>query len=180
MIKKAYAPGMKGKRRRKALSEYGKELQEKQKIKNWYNLSESQFKKYVKEILNKKRKTENPAELLIQKLESRLDNAILRLGFASSRSLARQLVSHKHFLINGRLINIPSYDLKIGDKISVHSGSKKIANFQNLENALKKVETPSWLELDKKKFEGKVIGKPTLEEVAPPVEISAVFEFYSK
>ena len=180
MIKKSYPPGTKGKRRIKALSEYGKELKEKQKIKNWYNLTETQFKKYVKETLKKRKKIENPAELLIQRLETRFDNVIFRLGFAPSHSQARQLVSHKHFLINDRSCNIPSFRVKIGDKISIRSNSRKKAIFQNLPLTIKKHEVPSWLELNKESLEGKVRGMPTLEEVVPPAEISVIFEFYSR
>jgi len=184
MIRKSYPPGKKGKRRVKALSEYGKELREKQKLKNWYNLSERQFRKYLREVLKKrlrlKKVEEDPANLLIKKLESRFDNVIFRLGLIPSRSQARQLISHGHFLINDRTCNIPSYQVKKGDKIiiSPHSGKKVI--FQNLKNLLKKHKTPNWLELNVEKLEGKVIGEPSLEEAAPPVEISAIFEFYSR
>ncbi len=184
MIKKSYPPGQKGKRRVRALSEYGKELREKQKLKNWYNLSERQFRKYVREVLKKrlrlKKVEEDPANLLIKKLESRFDNVIFRLGLTPSRSQARQLISHSHFLINDKTCNIPSYQVKKGDIISLKPRKAKKVIFQNLKNLLKKHKTPNWLEIDAEKLEGKVIGEPSLEEAVPPVEISAIFEFYSR
>lgn len=180
MVKKPYSPGQKKKRRPTPLSEYGKELREKQKLKNWYNLRESQFKNYVKKVLDERGKIENPATLLIKNLEARLDNVIFRLGFANSRALAKQLVSHSHFLVNGKSIDIPSYSVKKGDIISIKPQKIKKGIFQNLKNLLKKHKSPSWLELDVEKLEGKVIAEPSIEEVAPPVEISAIFEYYSR
>jgi small subunit ribosomal protein S4 len=184
MITKPYPPGIKGKRRMRGLSEYGKQLKEKQKLKNWYNLGERQFKKYVMEVLEKAHKGSakvgDAAEALIRKLESRLDNIVYRLGFASSRTQARQLVSHAHFLVNGKPVNIPSMELKKGDKISVRPSSIKKPAFQNLSSLLKKYQPPAWLKLDSEKLEGEVIGVPSLEIAAPPAEIPAIFEFYSK
>jgi len=179
MVKKSYPPGQKGKRRIKSLSEYGKELREKQKLKNWYNLRERQFRKYVKEVLEKRGREDTTAQL-IKILESRLDNVVFKLGFSSSRTKARQLINHGHFLVNEKPINIPSFLVKKGDKIALGSGSQKKAVFQNLPTLLKKHQTPSWLELNVEKLEGKVIGAPSLEEAAPPVEISAIFEYYSR
>jgi len=180
MVKRAYPPGQKGKRRPTPPSEYGKALREKQKLKNWYNLKERQFKNYVKEVLEKRGRVEDASSLLIEILESRLDNVVFRLGFTNSRSLSKQLVFHGHFLVNGKSINIPSYLVKKGDIISIKTQKIKKTIFQNLKNLLKKHKTPSWLELDIEKLAGKVIGKPILEEVAPPVEISAIFEYYSR
>jgi len=180
MVKKPYAPGQKGKRRFRALSEYGKELREKQKLKNWYNLRERQFKKYIKETLSQRGKVEDASTLLIRKLEKRLDNVVFRLGLASSRPQARSLVSHGHFLVNGRTTNIPSRQLKKGDKVSVHSASQKKTFFQNTRTLLKKHQVPSWLKFDIEKMKGEVVAEPNLEEVAPPVEISSIFEFYSR
>jgi len=180
MLKRAYPPGQKRKRRFRALSEYGKELREKQRLKNWYNLKERQFKRYVKEVLESRGKIENAATFLIKKLECRLDNVIFRLGFASSRAQARQLVSHGHFLINGKAVNIPSYQLKKGDKITFHQTSRKKFIFKNLQAKLKKHQPPVWLSLNIKTLEGKVIGSPSLEEAAPPVAIPTIFEFYSR
>jgi len=180
MVKRPYPPGQKGKRRKSPPSEYGKELREKQKLKILYNLNERQFKNYVKKVLEKRGKVEDASALLNKLLESRLDNVVFRLGFAISRAQARQLVSHGYFLVNGKSMNLPSHQLKKGDVISLKSPKIKKAIFKNLNNLLKKYKTPSWLELDVEKLEGKVIGQPSLEEVAPPVEISAIFEFYSR
>lgn len=181
MIKKPYPPGLAKKRRRfSPLSEYGKELKEKQKLKNWYNLTERQFRKYVKEILAKRGKVEDAGTILIQQLETRFDNIIFRLGFATSHSQARQLISHGHFLINGKPVNIPSYQLKIGDKISLNPSSLKKKFFEKLASSLKKQEIPFWLKLNLEKLEGEIIGKPTYEDVNPPAEISSIFEYYSR
>ena len=182
MVKRPYQPGIKGKRRKKmsALSEYGKELSEKQKLKNWYNLGERQFKKYVKEVLAFRGKVEDATSLLVEKLEMRLDNVIFRLGFASSRIQARQLVNHSHFLVNGKKVNIPSYQLKKGDKISLHPRFLKSKFFQNLQPKLKKQKPPPWLAFNLEKLEAEVKSLPTIEEAAPPAEISSIFEYYSR
>jgi small subunit ribosomal protein S4 len=180
MVKRPYPPGQKGKRRSTPPSEYKRELTEKQKLKYWYNLEERQLKKYVKEILDKRGKVEDASVLLIQNLEKRLDNVIYRLGFASSRDQARQLVSHKFFLVNGKPVNIPSFFLKVGDVISLKPQKSKKVIFKDLKEKLKKHPVPSWLSLDPEKLEGKVIAEPKVEEVAPPVEVSAIFEYYSR
>lgn len=180
IVRKPYAPGPKGKRRIRAVSEYAKELREKQKLKNWYNLREKQFRNYVKKILGARGKIEDAATLLISVLESRLDNVVFRLGFAPSRTAARQLVSHKHISVNNKSVNAASYSVKKGDKVKIKASSAKKNLFKNLPSLLKKYKTPSWLELDAENLEGKVIGSPNLEEAAPPAEISSIFEFYSK
>jgi len=180
MVRRSYPPGEKRKRRPSPPSEYGKELREKQKLKNWYNLRERQFKKYVKETLKSRGRVEDATVLLIRKLESRLDNIVFRLGFAPSRAQAKQLVSHGHFLVNGKRIDIPSHHVKKGDVISFSSKSQKKNIFQTIKNSLKKYKTSSWLKLDVEKMEGEVLNEPAIEEVAPPVEISTIFEFYSK
>ncbi len=180
MVKRAYPPGQKKKRRRSRPSEYAKELREKQKLRNWYNLREKQFKNYIKGILAKGGKVKDASALLIQMLEFRLDNVVFRLGFTLSRTKARQLVSHRFFAVNNRPTNIPSCQLKKGDVISLkpHKAGKKI--IKEARALMKKQSPPSWLQLNTEKLEGKIVGVPTLEEVAPPVEISAIFEFYSR
>jgi len=178
--RRSYAPGPKHKRRLGQLSEYGKELIEKQKLKKWYNLTERQFRNYVDKVLTKKAKSANTAEDLIVNLESRFDNVAFRLGFASSRPQAQQLVSHGLLMINGKTINTPAHELKKGDVVSPRPQKMKKVIIQNLKNSLKNYKTPSWLQLDSEKLEGKIIGIPTLEETAPPAEISSIFEFYSR
>ena len=180
MVRKPYPPGQKGKKQRKSLSEYGKELKEKQKLKNWYSLKEKQFRKYVKEALRARGKVENASAILVQILESRLDNVIFRLGFASSRALARQIVSHGHILVNDRPVNIPSFLVKKGDKVSIKLSCVKKGVFSKLPAVLKKHKPPSWLELSAEKLEGKALEAPNLEEAGLNVEISSIFEHYSR
>ncbi|MDP1538526.1 MAG: 30S ribosomal protein S4 [bacterium] len=180
MVRKPYPPGPKAKKRVRAFSEYGKELKEKQKLKNWYNLEERQFRKYVREILKARGKVADAGVALIKTLESRLDNVVFRLGFAPSRTAARQIVSHGHFMVNDKPVDIPSYLVKKGDKISLKPSSVKKTMFQKISPLLKKHNPPSWLKLDTKSLEGKVADSPSLEEAAPPAELSSIFEFYSK
>jgi len=180
MVKKSYPPGARKKRRRGGLSEYGKELAEKQRLKNYYNLGEAQFRKYVKEILKSRGKVEDAGILLIKKLEKRLDNVIYRLGFAKSRSEARQLVSHGHFLVNSKPVNIPSREVKKGDKISFRETKKEKVFLRNLRLSLKNYQAPSWLKLNKTKLEGEVVGEPIGKDLEVPFDLSAIFEFYSR
>ena len=178
--KRAFAPGPQRKRRGGAPSEYKKSLEEKQTLKKWYGLSEKQFKRYVEESLAKMGKVEDVSGELIKKLEKRLDNVIFRLGFAKSRIMARQIVSHGFILINGKPVNIPSYPVKIGDVVSVKENKKAKGIFKDIAKELKTKEIPAWLNLDKAKLESKTIGEPNLDEVKPPAEISLIFEFYSR
>ena len=180
MVKKPYPPGQRGKRGRKSFSEYGKELNEKQKLKNWYFLGERQFRKYVEEALRARAKIENASAVLVQTLESRLDNTIFKLGFAGSRALARQIVSHGHILVNDKPVNIPSFLVKKGDKIGIKPSRIEKSIFSKLPSTLKKYKSPSWLELSAEKLEGKVLETPNLEEAGLHVEISSIFEHYSR
>ena len=168
------------KKRPKAASEYKKSLIEKQTLKRLYGLSEKQFKRYVKESLDKMQRVENISDELIKTLEIRLDNVVFRLGFAKTRAQARQMVNHSYFLVNGKPVNIPSFQVKKGDVVAIKENKKKKIIFNELQAALKKVEAPVWLELNKEKLEAKTIGVPSLLEVNPPVEISLIFEFYSR
>jgi len=179
-MKIAYDPGLQKKRRGGNPSEYKKSLEEKQTLKKWYGLSERQFKRYVKETLEKMGKVDDVSAELIRKLERRLDNVIFRLGFAKSRVQARQLVSHSYFLINGKPVNIASYQVKKDDVISLKANKKAKGIFKELANELKRKEIPAWLTLNQDKLEAKTIGEPNLDEVKPPAEISLIFEFYSR
>ena len=167
-------------RSRGAVSEYKKSLQEKQALRNLYGLSEKKFKKYVLDALSKIQKVTNVSDELVKVLEKRLDNVVFRLGFAKTRAQARQLVNHSYFLINGKSVNIPSFQVGKGDVIEIKEGKKKKLIFQDLKKKKKKTETPSWLKLNKDSFKADVSGEPSLAEVNPPVEISLIFEFYSK
>lgn len=181
MIRRPYSPGQKKKKSRRTVSEYGKELREKQKLKNLYNLKETQFRKYVREILFSRKKTEKDAsEQLFKILESRLDSVIFRLGIVSSRPQARQLVSHGHFSVNGRAVNIPSFQTKKGDIIKIKPRSLKKGIFQNLAARLKKQKAPSWLSWDFENMEAKIAGEPSLGESVLSVEIPIIFEYYSR
>ena len=180
MVRRPYPPGQKRKRRKRPPSEYAKELMEKQKLKNWYNLGEKQFKNYVKKLLTKKGKMEDAPMLLVKSLEFRLDNIVFRMGLTLSRRKARALVSHSFFLVNGKAINIPSCQLKKGDIVSVKPQKLKKNIIKEFEQLIKKHTTPDWLKLNKDKLEAEIIAVPTLEQVAPPVDILSIFEFYSR
>lgn len=182
LTRKSYPPGVQKrgaeKKPRRALSEYGSQLAEKQKLKFFYLLRERQFKNYVKEAL--KGKGSDIISRLAEILELRLDNVVYRLGFAKSRSIARQLVSHGHIMVNGKKTNIPSRRLKVGDIIAIRpqSASKKI--FQDIDIYFKKYQPPVWLELNKEKKEGKVIGKPQAQDIEVKTNLNAIIEFYSR
>jgi len=178
--KRPFAPGPQKKRRGGSPSEYKKSLEEKQTLKKWYGLSERQFKRYVKETLAKMGKVDDVSAELIRRLEKRLDNVIFRLGFAKSRVQARQIVSHSYVLINGKPVNIASYEVKKDDIIAIKEHKKAKGIFKDLANELKRKEPPAWLSLNKDKLEAKTTGEPSLDEVKPPAEISQIFEFYSR
>jgi small subunit ribosomal protein S4 len=180
MIKKPYAPGPRKKKRPRPLSEYGKQLREKQKLRNWYNLSEDKFRQYIMQTLKARGKVADASAYLVKLLESRLDNVIFRMGIAASRSTAREIISHKHVLLNGRVMNIASHLVKKGDIVSLKEKHKEKPGFKNISETLKKYKAPSWLELNADKLEAKVISDPILDEAAPPADLLAIFEFYSK
>ncbi|MBU4350819.1 30S ribosomal protein S4 [Candidatus Parcubacteria bacterium] len=185
MVKRPYAPGLKGKRRKRAPSQYAKELKEKQKLKFWYGLGEKQFKRYVKEILEKSRKrkqgeAEDATILLVKKLESRLDNVIFRIGLVNSRALAKQLVSHGYFKVNGHCVDIPSYQVKINDVINIREEKLKKKIFQNLKASLKKQKALEWLQINPETLEVKIISDPVVSIDSLPAEIASIFEFYSR
>jgi len=181
MVTKPYPPGPQSKnKRRRFLSEYGLQLREKQKLKNWYNIKERKLKKYVQEALKKRRRGIDAQTILIQSLEKRLDNTVFRLGLASSRTQARQLVNHGHFLVNTIKVNIPSYEVKKGDIVCLRESSRNKKYFEDLILKLNKSGIPAWLKLDEKKLVGTVMAEPVLEEVAAPAKISHIFEWYSR
>ena len=183
VVLKTYPPGARrtgagSKRPRKTLSEYGFQLREKQKLKFFYLLRERQFKNYIQKAA--KSKGSDTISRLAELLELRLDNVVYRLGLAQSRSVARQLVSHGHIMVNGKKINIPSYHVKTGDKISIRPQSASKIIFENLEIYLKKYKPPVWLEMDKDKKEGKVVGKPQAQDIEIKTNLNAIVEFYSR
>ena len=168
------------KRRPTPLSEYGKQLSQKQELRNQYNLKEHQFKKYVKETLAQKIREGTTAQVFVGRLERRLDNIIFRAGLAGARTEARQMVSHGHFLVNGKRTRVPSYETKIGDVITVRSQSLQSTLFKNIAMKIKKYNPPSWLELNKETLEIKRKGSPSLQELGLSVEVPLIFEFYSR
>lgn len=165
-------PGAHGKRRGRKLSDFGIQLREKQKLKRIYGLLERQFKKYVLKAQKKKTNTE---EALIQILESRLDNIVYKLGFGKSRSHARQLVSHRHILVNGKKVNIPSYVVQEGDTIGI---SPKLHNEELKARLEESKEIPSFLK--RTDTQGKLIRLPTKEDIANPINYQLVIEFYMR
>ena len=176
VTRRNYAPGEHGQGRKK-ISEYGTQLREKQKTKAFYGVGEKQFRKYFEMAENKKGIT---GEMLLQILESRLDNVVYRLGFGTSRAQARQLVNHGHFEVNGKKVDIPSYLIKAGDVITVRESKKDNKTIkENLEiNAARPV--PEWLEKDADKMQGKVVRLASREDVDLPVEEHLIVELYSK
>lgn len=175
MIKRPYAPGQHGQARRMGLSEYGIQLREKQKVKRTYGILEKQFRKYY-EMAG--RMQGNTGVLLSTLLERRLDNVVYRLGLASSRNQARQLVNHGHFLVNGKKVDIPSYLVKEGEIISFKSGQG--AYIEELKKIIKNHQAPSWLSLDTQKVQGKVVSNPILDEIDTNANVHLIIEYYSK
>ncbi len=167
--------GMSGKRP-KALTEYGTQLVEKQKIRFSYGITERQLSNYVKKA--SAIKGAGTAEKFYEELESRLDNAVYRMGLAPSRRGARQMVSHGHFLVGDHKVTVPSYALKAGDTIKIREGSKISKLFENLATRLKDYNSPSWIKFDIEKLEGKVLDKPKNTETF--LDLNAVLEFYSR
>ena len=157
------------------MSEFGTQLKEKQKIKFSYNLSDKQLKKIFQGAA---KKGDSSIEAIVGALENRLDNIVMRLGFAESRSVARQLVSHSHILVNGKRAATSSYRLKIGDNVSVKPASRALPPFEGLADKLKKQEVPSWLSLDKENLVGKMEDLP--RQVELPFDLNVVVDYYSK
>jgi len=177
LVKRNFAPGVHGNKGFKRLTNYGKQLAEKQKAKRLYGLREKQFRNYFEKSFKKVGKT---GELLFGLLENRLDNTVYRLGFAKSRNQARQMVNHALIEVNGQRVNIPSYQVKIGDLISIKEKSMKSPLFENIRSDLEKKDLVPWLSLDKKELKGKVTGVPSLAEVALNIDRQSIVEFYSK
>ena len=171
-----YVPGQHGQSRKK-VSEYGLQLRAKQKAKRFYGVLESQFAKYY-EMAD--RKAGMTGENLLRILESRLDNVVYRLGFASSRAEARQLVVHGHYTVNGKKVNIPSYLLKEGDVVSINEATRQSEKIKAVLEACGARPVPIWLELDRNTLEAKVTRLPNREDIDLDVEETLIVELYSK
>lgn len=172
--KRNYAPGQHGQSRKK-ISEYGLQLREKQKAKRFYGVLETQFRNYFEKAAKKKGIT---GENLLIMLETRLDNAVFRMGFASSRKEARQLVRHGHFTVNGAKQNIPSFSVKAGDTIKVKEKSASSPKFKEIKDM--SISVPSWITVDVEKLEGKVVAMPRREDIDTPIAEHLIVELYSK
>ena len=170
------APGQHGAKRGR-LSDYGLQLREKQKIRRIYGVLERQFRRYFAEAERRKGST---GELLLQLLESRLDNVVFRMGFGSTRAEARQLVSHKAITVNGQVVNIPSYQVKAGDVVAVREKAKKQVRIQEALALATQIGLPSWVNIDAQKLEGTFKNVPDRSELSADIKEQLVVEFYSK
>jgi len=178
VVRKAYAPGMHGKKMSRGKSEYGTQLSVKQKIKRIYGVMERQFRKHFDEVKNKKGIT---GDLLLARLEMRLDNVVYRLGLASSRSQARQIVNHGLIAVNGKRVDIPSFCVKVGQVISANATKKDKNYYKSLEQAIKnKKDFPAWLSFDAGKMEGKILSSPTRDDMGVMLDAQVVTEYYSR
>ena len=163
--------------RRGAKSEYGKQMMEKQKARFSYGVSGKQFTNYVKKAL---KTTGDNGKNLLSILESRLDNTMVRAGFAPSHSAARQMVAHGHIAVNGVNVRVPSYQVSIGDTLTIREGSKNKVIFAKLDESLKTIKHPSWMSIDEKTKVIKIIGKPVSETTELLFDVGAVLEFYTR
>ena len=175
--KRSYVPGQHGINQRTKLSEYGVQLREKQKVKRIYGILESQFRNYYDRATRKKGVS---GENLLKLLESRFDNVIYRLGFAPSRNSARQLILHRHFMVNGRVVNIPSYLMRPNDTIEVREKSRKLGAIHESMKRIKDDTMLPWLNLDKAKMQGVYMDVPSRQDIPVNVQENLIIELYSK
>ena len=176
MVRRPSRPGVHGAKRRRAPSEFGGQLMEKQRMRVSYGLREKQLAEIVSKSMQQK--NIGVGDSIIETLERQFANIVFRLGLASSRTVARQLISHGHFSINKKKIKAPFYQLKVGEVISITPKSKELLIFKDLSDKLKKYDTPEWLSLDKEKLEGKLLALPNNMEM--PFDINLVVDYYSK
>lgn len=175
--RKSYAPGQHGQRRTGKMSDYQLQLREKQKVRRIYGILERQFRKYY--FRSEKKKGITGTNLLIF-LESRLDNVVFRMGFANSRNQARQLVRHNHFFVNSEKVNIPSFQLKVGDAVEVRESSRKVPVILEAMETVVRRGIPNWLEVEREKFVGRVKTLPNREDLTMPIQEQLIVELYSK
>jgi small subunit ribosomal protein S4 len=175
--RRAYAPGQHGQARKGKVSEFGRQLREKQKVKRMYGLVEKQFRHYY-DLASKKQGV--TGENLLRYLDIRLDNVMFRMGFSVSRSEARQLVRHSHVLVNGRKVNIPSYLVRQGDVIELREKSREHARVIEALDGVDRRGVPAWLEVERKALKGKVITLPQRADITAPIEERLIVELYSK
>jgi small subunit ribosomal protein S4 len=175
--KRNFAPGQHGKDRKAKVVGYGLQLREKQKAKRIYFTQEGQFRNYFEKAARTKGVT---GELLLQQLERRLDSVVLRLGFAISRRQARQLVRHGHVAVDGRKVNIPSYQVSVGEEITIREGSRKLPILEQAKEFAAHAGSPTWLEIDRENWKGRVLALPKREDIQLPVNEQLIVELYSK
>jgi small subunit ribosomal protein S4 len=174
--KRGYAPGQHGQNRAR-LSEYALQLREKQKAKVAYGVAEKQFESYFNRALKRVGVT---GDILLQLLESRLDNVVFRLGFAETRAQARQLVSHGFFEVNGKKVDIPSYHAKVGDLISMREVKRKSGYTEKLKDKLKGAQAPEWMQLEAEKLSGKILSAPIIDQTSSLINTQLIVEHYSR
>jgi small subunit ribosomal protein S4 len=172
-------PGMHGKKAvfKRKMSDYGMQLREKQKARRVYGVMERQFRRYFKEASRRKGMT---GTQLLSILESRMDNVVYRLGFADSRSQARQLVRHGHFDLNGRKTDVPSANVRPGDVISVHASSRTATYFKDRSQVMQSTRVPQWLSIDLAAMGGKMLSVPAREDIEIPLNEQLIVEYYSR
>ncbi len=175
--KRNFPPGQHGKRRAAKMVGYGVQLREKQRVKRIYGVLEDQFRLYFEAAERQRGIT---GTVLLQLLERRLDNVVYRLGFSTSRSQAREMVRHGHFVVNGKKVNIPSYLVRAGDAVVVRPSSLKSASILHGMDEVKGRGIPEWLQLDAEKLSGRVVSVPTREQINLPVQEQLIVELYSK
>lgn len=175
--RRGYAPGEHGQRRRGKPSDYGIQLREKQKVKNTYGLSEKQFRLTFKKADRQKGIT---GTNLLVLLERRLDNVVYRLGFTNSRTQGRHFVRHNHFLVNGKRVNIPSYQVNVGDVIEVVEKSRNVQAIADSLDAVVRRGLPQWISVEKEKFKGEIKSFPVREDLTLPMQEQLIVELYSK
>ena len=175
--RRAYAPGQHGQRRSGKYSDYRVQLREKQKVKRIYGILEKQFRNYYYKADRQKGMT---GFNLLRLLEARLDNIVYRMGFSSSRTQARQLVRHGHFLVNGKSVNIPSFQVEPGHEISVVEGSRKNPNILESLETVPRRGLPAWIDLNKEAFKGIMKNYPNREDITMPIQEQLIVELYSK
>lgn len=177
IVKRNYTPGTHGNKPRKRLSDYGNQLAEKQKAKKYYGVAEKQFRLTFEKA---SKKQGDAGKNFLKALEYRLDNVIFRLGFASSRAQARQLVNHGHFTVNDRKADIPSFSVKEGQVIKIKKNSKNSPYFRNLGEKFAQADRPSWLNFDASELEAKILHEPKDDDLPQSINVQMIIEYYSK
>lgn len=177
IVKRNYVPGVHGVKGKPRLTEFGTQLREKQKAKRTYRLLERQFRNYYETAI---KQPGNTGDIMLTLIESRLDNVVFRGGFASSRDLARQLVNHGHFLINGKSVDIPSYQVRSGDEITVKANKQNSGYWINVTKLENVPEVPAWLQVNRKELKTSVTQLPNREMIQSPINMTLIVEFYSR